>query len=66
MTTLDQNPAHAAQSGGFPLRALSERWARAIDDSLDLGLDFADPFAPGWCDTDREFFGNPSLEEPMI
>ena len=66
MNKHSQNTTRAAQSGGFPFRALPERWARAIDDSLALGLDFADPFAPGWADTDHEFFGNPSLEESTV
>lgn len=37
------------QGGVFPLWAIAaERAASAIDDALELGLDLADPFAPGW------------------
>ena len=51
MNKLDQSNPNAAQSGGYPFRALSERWATAIDGSLELGLEFADPFATGWANT---------------
>jgi hypothetical protein len=64
--------AAPAASGAFPFRAvrvaMAERAARAISDSLGLGVDLFDPFdsdpdsvsltgAPGWLDSDREFFG---------
>lgn len=53
----------APDGGAFPMWALTaERYARAIDDSRELGLDLAAPFESGWADDDSPvtFWGDDS------